>query len=157
MCAPRGCTRLCYPRGHDGTSDMEGGEIMAKKFNDVVTVNLNSLDLTDNLFAAIMDNKKVMIATSNCYRSSTQEHLPLLPSVSCIQSIAATAQEKFGHPPQEYLNGITITTNQIIADMGAASIFIMDGNDVVNKRLSWKPLRINMPNRRKSHLHMYAT
>jgi hypothetical protein len=122
---------------------------MANKFNDLVTAHLISLDPTEILFAAVKDNNNVTIATSNGYRSSTQEHIPSLPNVSSIQSIAATTQAMFRHLLQEYLNAIAIAMNQAIADMGAKSIFLMDGIDVVNKRLSWKRLTINMPDGRK--------
>jgi hypothetical protein len=38
-----------------------------------------------------------------------------------------------------------IDSDQAIADTGATSIFIMEGVDVDNKRLSKKPLKINLP------------
>jgi hypothetical protein len=45
----------------------------------------------------------------------------------------------------QYLNAITITTNQAIADTDTTSIFIMVGTDVNNKHLVVKPLTINFP------------
>jgi hypothetical protein len=55
----------------------------------------------------------------------------------------------FGHPSSEYLNAIMIASTYAIADTGATSIFIMDGVDVVTKRVTNKPLTINMPDGRK--------
>jgi hypothetical protein len=56
-----------------------------------------------------------------------------------------TACSIFGQPLHEYLNEIMIALMHAIADTGATSIFIMDGVGVVNKRVSPKPLTINMP------------
>ena len=64
-------------------------------------------------------------------------------------SYAAAARSLFGHPSQEYLNAITVTSTQAIADTGATSIFIMEGAKVVNKHRASKPLSINMPDGRK--------
>ncbi len=58
-------------------------------------------------------------------------------------SIAMAARTLLGNPMPQYLNGITITTNQAIADTGTTSIFIMVGADVDNKGLAVKPLTIN--------------
>jgi hypothetical protein len=49
----------------------------------------------------------------------------------------------------QYLNAITIITNQAIADTGATFVFIIDGVEVENKRLTKKPLIINLPDGRK--------
>jgi hypothetical protein len=48
-------------------------------------------------------------------------------------TMATTARNLFGNPMPQYLNAITIATNQAIADTGATSIFIMDGVEVENK------------------------
>ena len=64
-------------------------------------------------------------------------------------SLAATARILFGNPTQQYLNAVTIATNEAIADTGATSIFIMEGVDVENKRVAKKPLIINLPDGRK--------
>jgi hypothetical protein len=58
----------------------------------------------------------------------------------------------FGNPMPQYLNAIIIATNQAIADTGATSIFIMDGVEVENKRLTKKPLKINLTDGRKVKL-----
>jgi hypothetical protein len=52
-------------------------------------------------------------------------------------------------PHAQYLNAITITTTQAIADTGATSIFIMEGADVDNKRIAENPLTINLPDGKK--------
>jgi hypothetical protein len=56
------------------------------------------------------------------------------------------ARMLFGSPMPQYLNALTIATNQAIANMGATSIFIMKGADVDNKPPATVPLRINLPN-----------
>ncbi len=56
-----------------------------------------------------------------------------------------TAHALFGHPMSQYLNALTIATNQAITDTGATSIFIMEGADVDNKRPAMSPLMINLP------------
>jgi hypothetical protein len=63
--------------------------------------------------------------------------------------MAATARKLFVNPNPQYLNAITIATNQAIADTGATSIFIMDEVEVENKRLTKKPLIINLPDGKK--------
>jgi hypothetical protein len=55
------------------------------------------------------------------------------------------ARMLFGSPMPQYLNALTIATNQAIADMGATSIFIMEGADVNNKCPATVPLTINLP------------
>ena len=45
----------------------------------------------------------------------------------------------------QLLNTVTIARDHAIADTGATSIFIMDGIDVVNKRVATSPLTINLP------------
>ncbi len=59
--------------------------------------------------------------------------------------IAIAACTLFGSPMPQYLNVLTIATNQAIADTGATSIFIMEGTDVDNKRPAMVPLTINLP------------
>jgi hypothetical protein len=69
--------------------------------------------------------------------------------------LAATAQQIFGSPSQQYLNAFAIKTNQAIADTGATSIFIMEGTPVNILRSSSQPLTINLPNGSKVKLtHM---
>jgi hypothetical protein len=49
------------------------------------------------------------------------------------------------NPLPQYLNTITIATNQAIANSRAMPIFIMDGVDVENKCIATRPLTINLP------------
>jgi hypothetical protein len=58
----------------------------------------------------------------------------------------------FGKPSTQYLNAMTIATNEAIADTGATSIFVMEGADVKNKRPALKPLTINLPDGRQIKL-----
>ncbi len=58
--------------------------------------------------------------------------------------IAMAARMLFGSPMPQYLNALTIATNQAIADTGATSIFVMEGADVDNKRPATVPLTINL-------------
>lgn len=48
-------------------------------------------------------------------------------------------------PTTMVINAVTIARDHAIADTGATSIFIMDGVDVINKRLATTPLTINLP------------
>ena len=52
-------------------------------------------------------------------------------------------------PPTSMVNAVTIGRDHAIADTGATSIFIMDGVDVVNKRIAPTPLTINLPDGKK--------
>jgi hypothetical protein len=68
--------------------------------------------------------------------------------IGCDQprhTVAAAARKLFGCPTQQYLNALTIAKTHAIADTGATSIFIMEGVDVVNKRIATTPLAINLP------------
>jgi hypothetical protein len=106
----------------------------------LVSANVCLLDPTNNLSAIqACDNDKITVTTSNC--------LPRTASPSCYpcKSFTTAARALWGMPTQEYLNAITILTTQVIANMGAMSIFIMDSVEVVNKCLAHKPLVINMP------------
>ncbi len=49
----------------------------------------------------------------------------------------------------QYLNALTLATNQAIVDTGVMSIFIMDGALVNNKHVTWTPLTINLPDGKK--------
>jgi hypothetical protein len=85
----------------------------------------------------------VTIVTSNLATKSSQKEQ------SQLTSLAALAKLLYGNPKPQYLNAITIATNLAVADMGAMSIFVMDGVDVENKRLATKPLTVNLPDGRK--------
>jgi hypothetical protein len=70
------------------------------------------------------------------------QRLPLQKPPSLI---AVTACALFGTPMPQYLNALTIATNQAMANTGATSIFIMDGADVDNKHITNSPLQISLP------------
>ncbi len=93
--------------------------------------------------ASTCDGDEVTVAASNQNPQEQPHILDMQPSS------AAAARSLFVHPLHEYLNVITIESIQAIADMGAASIFIMmEGAKVVNKCHASKPLSINMPDGR---------
>jgi hypothetical protein len=52
-------------------------------------------------------------------------------------------------PMDQVISAVTIARNHAIADTGVTSIFIMDGVDVINKRVASKPLTINLPDGKK--------
>ncbi len=120
---------------------------MAYKFNDLVTAHLDSLDPTCIvLFCGhVIDDNDATIITSN--RSPQQTAHP------CYHGPPPTAKGArrllFGDASHEQLNALTIATTHAIADIRATSIFIMDGVDVVNKRVATNPLRINLPDGRQ--------
>jgi hypothetical protein len=49
----------------------------------------------------------------------------------------------------QVITAVTIARDHAIADTGATSIFIMDGVDVINKRVASKPLTINLLDSKK--------
>ena len=55
----------------------------------------------------------------------------------------------YGIPKPQHINAITIAPNHAMADMGATSIFVIDGVDVAYKRVATKPLIVNLPDGRK--------
>ena len=121
---------------------------MAYKFNNLVTAHLDSLDPTFLPFCGhAIDDDDATIITSN--RSPRQTANP------CYHGPPPTAKEARqlllgeGDASHEQLNALTIATTHAIADTGATSIFIMDGVDVVNKRVAPNPLRINLPDGRQ--------
>ncbi len=111
-------------------------------------MHINSLETPKKFLASLLNNDDVTVIASNCSNGLHQSMSPLLPFVS-TQLIVATACSIFGQPSHKYLNAITIVSTHAITDTGATSIFIMDGVDVVNKRITNKPLTINMLNGRK--------
>jgi hypothetical protein len=66
-----------------------------------------------------------------------------------LTSLVALARTLHGNPKPQYLNAITIATNLAVADIGATSIFVMDGVDVENKQLATNPFTVNLPDGRK--------
>jgi hypothetical protein len=101
----------------------------------------NSTKFVDGALTCNSDN--VTVAASNRSHREQPHRTYIGPAY------AAAARSLFGHPLQEYLNAITIASTQAIADMGATSIFIMEGAKAINKCCASKPLSINMPDGRK--------
>ena len=60
------------------------------------------------------------------------------------------ARALYGAPMPQYLNALTLATNQAIADTGATLIFIMAGAPVDNKCVTQTPLTINLPDGKTS-------
>jgi hypothetical protein len=89
------------------------------------------------------DTDEVAVITPNVLvdtHISTTTHFHHSPPM-----LAAIARQMCGTLTPQYLNVLTITTNQAIANTGATSIFIMDGLDMVNKHAARKPLTFNLP------------
>ncbi len=88
---------------------------------------------------------------SNCSKAYIHTLQPPQLTPHCIAAWAF-----FGHASHEVLNALTIAANKAIADMGATSIFIMEGVGVVNKHPATKPLVINLPDGHLvTSLHIY--
>ncbi len=83
------------------------------------------------------------IVTSNLATKSSQKEQ------SQLTSLTALAKILYSNPKPQYLNATTIAMNLEVVDMGATSIFVMDGVDVENIRLATKPLTVNLPDGRK--------
>jgi hypothetical protein len=81
--------------------------------------------------------------TITIVRSNRTKHL------NAPTSMAVTAWALFGNPLPQYLNALTIATNQTIADTGTSSIFIMEGANIDNKSIALSPQTINLPDSTK--------
>ena len=75
---------------------------------------------------------------------------------SSQKPFAGPARALFGTQSTEYLNAITFDTTHAIANTGATSIFIMEGVDIINKRVASNPLTINYLTAGKSSQHTFA-
>ncbi len=62
------------------------------------------------------------------------------------------ANTMYGTQQPSHINAITIAPTHAVADTGATSIFVMNGVDVVNRRMATKPLIVNLPDGRKVRL-----
>jgi hypothetical protein len=112
--------------------------VLANKCNSLVSAYETSLDPTPNTSSSSKDDDDITVVTSISSHNQTafKRAWPL---------IAMAARTLFGNPMLQYLNAITIATNQAITNTGATSIFIMVGVDIDNKCLVVKPLTINLP------------
>jgi hypothetical protein len=77
------------------------------------------------------NDNNVTISTSNCSPKACQ-HRVMHAHPDSQPSLAATARHLFGAPTSQYLSAINIATLQAMADIGATSIFIMEGILVKN-------------------------
>jgi hypothetical protein len=110
----------------------------ANKCKHLVSACEPALDPTPINSTSSKDDDNITTVTSNC-----THHWPTPQQVWPLTAMAA--RTLFGSPMPQYLNALTIATNQAVADMGATSIFIMEGADVNNKRPTTVPLTINLP------------
>ncbi len=106
---------------------------VANKFNNLVTAHIDFLNPTFTLFCGhVVNDDDITVVTSNRSprdKANSVRHVPPI-------NIAGTARMLFGNASCEQLNALTIASTHAIADTGATSIFIMDGVDVVNKRVA---------------------
>jgi hypothetical protein len=116
--------------------------VVANKCKSLVSATSNSLDPTPSTNAAYVENDTATAIILNCSRTK-------LPQKLMAPLLAATARAMLGNPIPQYLNAHTIAANQAIADTGAASMFIMEGADMVNKQVTTSPLTINLPDSKK--------
>ena len=114
---------------------------VANKCNHVILATSLSLDPTlRNSSLPGNDNDKTVVISNCTIKRGVPRHRP---------SLASTARALYGAPMPQYLNALTLATNQAIADTGATSIFKMDGAPVNNKRVTQTPLTINLPDGKK--------
>ncbi len=72
------------------------------------------------------DDDTATVVTTNCTAKQFYATQPRPLLVETVQAL-------FGAPMPQYLNALRLATNQAIADMGATSIFIMEGAIANNK------------------------
>jgi hypothetical protein len=92
--------------------------MLANKCNHLLSATKSSLDPTQINTSSYDEDEIATVIVSNC-----------------------TAKK----PRPKVINALTIAKHQAIADMGATSIFIMEGAAVDNKRIAVSPLTINLP------------
>jgi hypothetical protein len=80
-----------------------------------------------NNVVPIADNDDKTVIMSNLTTRSLQKSQQQPPS------LAALARTRYRNSKPQYLNAITVATNLAVADMGATSIFVMNGVDIENK------------------------
>jgi hypothetical protein len=141
----RGCNQGGRQGGHSRTSFADAMQgtgaapmMTANKCKHLVSACEPASDPTPINSTSSKDDDDVTIITLNRthHWPTPQQVWPLIAMAACTL---------FGSPMPQYLNALTITTNQAIADTGATSIFIMEGADVDNKRPATVPLTNNLP------------
>ena len=122
---------------------------MAYKFNNLVSVHFFSLDPNTACSGYCSNDDEATVVTSNCLLFLSTEPTVTLVDAHKTELSVVEARDIYVNPSEDYLNAITNASTHAIADTGATSIFIMDGIDVVNKRVALQPLTINLPDGRK--------
>jgi hypothetical protein len=117
---------------------------VAHKCNHVISATSISLNPTLNNTPSDDDADTATVVTSNCAEKQFHVTQPQL-------SLVETAQALFGTTMPQYLNALTLVTNQAIADTGATSFFIVEGAIVDNKRVAELPLTIKLPDCKTIH------
>ena len=111
---------------------MSGSDV-AFKCNETSSVISTALDptITFSLInEIIVDDDDITVVTSNVSNGSTTS------LESAFSSFAPRQQSKCAYA------AMTIASNEAIADLGAAQIFIMDGTPVHNKRKTTCPFKV---------------
>ena len=104
--------------------------------------------------------KNLVSATTVSANTSDPTQLSCTPSFDHPDDVTVVTLNVLMPPPvlcsfANAMNAVTIARDHAIADTGATSIFIMEGVDVVNKRIATSPLQINLPDGkqvRSSHI-----
>ncbi len=108
---------------------------VADKFNDLITVHVDSLDPTPTFSMHVVDDDEATVVTSNCSPENAA-HASYTPCCTTAPNLMTTARSLLGNPSKEQLNALTIASTHAIADTGATSIFIMKNAAVVNKKVA---------------------
>jgi hypothetical protein len=103
--------------------------LLANKCKHLVSAGTITSDPTQ-IYLGYLDNKTV---------AASKVSLPRLAQV--CSAVPA--------PMDQVITAVTVARDHAIADTGATTIFIMDGIDVINKRVASKPLTINLPDSNK--------
>jgi hypothetical protein len=119
--APKGCTSW-FSHSTELLMVWGGDFIVSVQIKNLLSTTSCSLDPSTLKTLTYVDDDTATIATSNWTNC-----------LSAQTSMAAMARGLFGNPMPQYLNALTIAANQVIADTGATSIFIMEGVNVDNK------------------------
>jgi hypothetical protein len=135
------CTKAMHKRKFLGFRQSGAENIIAHKCNHLVSAFSSDPTQIINVRMNVVDDDKTIV-TSNCSADSTPTSLA---KKIVRKNLAAVARHLFGTPLPQYLNAITIATLQVIADMGATSIFVVEGTPVQNLRPAIHPLTINLP------------
>jgi hypothetical protein len=142
------CTSRSYLGGQAGRL---GAKIIdvAYKFNNLVSAHFNSLDPNTACLGYCSNNDEATVVISNCSLSLSTEPTVTFVDAHKTESSVVEARDICVNPSEDYLNAITNASTHVIADTGVTLIFIMDGINIVNKRVALQPLTIYLPDGRK--------